>query len=103
MARTSHSFDALLYPLKMTRQTWTTPEQWKWLERQKSRFFDAKQKETTSKGFFPQVSKDFREKWPVPPVTEDEISTAGSAELAMKNKRDKYDKVCAYQFEKEAD
>jgi hypothetical protein len=84
----------------MTRQTWTTVEQRQWLEARKPRFLEAKQNETTSKDFFPAVCKDFREKWPVPQVTDDEISKAGSNELASKIKREKYDKVRAYYFKK---
>jgi hypothetical protein len=80
----------------MTRQTWTTFEQREWLEARKSRFLEAKQNETTSKEFFPAVSKEFREKWPVPPATDDEVSKAGSIELASKVKREKYDKVRAH-------
>jgi len=54
---------------------------------------ESKQNETTSKEFFPLVTKEFRDKWPVPPVTENEILDAGSVELAMKVRTDKYDKV----------
>jgi hypothetical protein len=64
----------------MTRQTWTTPEQKEWLEAQKEAFLEAKQNGTTSKEFFPAVSKDFREKWPVPALTSAETSKADSAE-----------------------
>jgi hypothetical protein len=39
----------------------------------------------------------------VPPVTNDEISNAGSADLAMKIKRDNYDKVHAYYFKRRRD
>jgi predicted metal-dependent hydrolase len=84
----------------MTRQTWTTSEQKEWLEARKEGFLEAKQKDTTSKEFFPVLTKEFREKWPVPPVTNDEISNAGSADLAMKIKRDNYDKVHAYYFKR---
>lgn len=84
----------------MTRQTWTTTEQREWLEERKPGFLEAKQNETTSKEFFPAVSKEFREKWPVPQVMDEEISKAGSIELASKIKREKYDKVRAYYFKK---
>jgi len=78
----------------MTRQTWTTNDQKEWLEARKTAFLEAKQKELTSKEFFPLVMQEFREKWPVPAATEDEITFAGSVELATKVKRDKYDKAC---------
>ena len=86
---------SLLDLLTMTRQTWTTNDQKEWLDARKTAFLEAKQKELTSKEFFPQVVQEFREKWPVPPVTENEINFAGSVELATKVKRDKYDKACA--------
>ena len=78
----------------MTCQTWTTPEQKKWLEARKEGFLDAKQKETTSKDFFPVVTKEFCEKWPVPTVTDNEIAKAGTVNLATKIKWENYDKVC---------
>jgi hypothetical protein len=84
----------------MTCQTWTTSEQREWLEAQKGRFLEAKQKDTSSKEFFPAVSKDFREKWPVPPVTNAEISSTGSVDLAMKTKWENYVKVCTYYFKR---
>jgi hypothetical protein len=77
----------------MMCQTWTNPEQKEWLEARKEGFLEAKQKETTSKDFFPVVTKEFREKWPVPPVTNNEIAKAGSVNLAMKTKWENYDKV----------
>jgi hypothetical protein len=77
----------------MTHQPWTTPEQMQWLEERKEIFLEAKQKDTTSKDFFPLVCKEFREKWPVAPVTEYKTSKAGSTDLAMKAKRESYDKV----------
>jgi hypothetical protein len=66
-----------------------------WLETQKAAFIKSKQNDTTSKVFFPAVVKEFREKWPVPPATDAEITEAGSAEQVVKAKRTKYDKVCA--------
>ena len=37
--------------------------------------------------------KDFCEKWPVLPVTEEESTKAGSSALATKKKGDRYDRV----------
>jgi len=79
----------------MTRHAWTTDAQKEWLESQKSDFIAAKQKGFTAmKEFYSGVFEKFREKWPVAPVTDDEITAAGTAELAAKNKRERYDKVC---------
>ena len=77
----------------MTCQKWTTEEQEAWLEQRKSAFLEANQKKNAAKDFFPVVTKEFREKWPVPPVTEQEIIDAGSVELATRVKQGKYDKV----------
>ena len=78
----------------MPRSPWTSNDQKKWLESRKTEYLAANLKKTATKEFFPAVFKDFREKWPVPSVTEEEIKEAeGSIELATKKKREKYDKV----------
>lgn len=77
----------------MTRATWTNEEQHNWLEAHKARFIEANQRRAAAKEFFPDIVKEFREKWPVPAVSQDEIDKAGSVGLATKTKRDKYDKV----------
>jgi hypothetical protein len=77
----------------MTRQKWATKEQEAWLEERKAAFFSANQKKAAAKEFFPTVLQEFRDKWPVPQVTEEEINKAGSLELATKAQKDKYDKV----------
>jgi hypothetical protein len=77
----------------MTRATWATEEQHSWLEARKAQFIEANQRKVAAKEFFPDIVKEFRENWPVPPVSVEEIEGAGSVELATKNKRDKYDKV----------
>ena len=46
------------------------------------------------KEFYQGVFEKFQEKWPVTGVTDDEITTAGTTELAAKIKHEKYDKVC---------
>ena len=53
----------------------------------------ANQRRAAAKEFFPTVLREFREKWPAPPVTQEDIDKAGSLELATKNQKDKYDKV----------
>lgn len=81
----------------MARQTWTTPEQKEWLESKRAAFLEAKQKGNSAlKEHFLTIFKDFREKWPVPPVTEGESTEAGSSGLATKKKGDRYDRVCVH-------
>ncbi|KDR77387.1 hypothetical protein GALMADRAFT_1326101 [Galerina marginata CBS 339.88] len=76
----------------MTRPTWTTPEQKEWLESRKSGFIEAKQKGMAAlREYCVGVFKEFREQWPVQPTTNLEIAEAGSAELATKKKRERYD------------
>jgi hypothetical protein len=77
----------------MTRRKWTTDEQEEWLEQRKPAFLEANQNKTAAKDFFPTVVEEFRQKWPVPPATEQEIIDAGSVELATRAKQNKYDKV----------
>lgn len=77
----------------MTRQKWTTKEQERWLEDRKPAFLIANQNKVAAKEFFPSVIKEFRDKWPVPPVTQEDIKDAGNAELAARVKKTKYDKV----------
>jgi hypothetical protein len=80
----------------MTRHPWTSEDQKEWLESRKTEYLAANLNKTATKDFFPAVFKDFREKWPVPPVTQEEVDEAdGLIELATKKKRDKYDKVRA--------
>lgn len=79
----------------MTRHKWTTKEQETYLEEHKAAFVVANQNKSASKEFFPNIIKEFRERWPVPEVTQDEIADAGTREFAMKVKRDRYDKVWA--------
>jgi hypothetical protein len=80
----------------MTRRKWTTDEQEAWLEQRKAAFIEANQKKTAAKDFYPIVTKEFCEKWPMPPVTQQEVDNAGSIELATRVKQGKYDKVNTY-------
>lgn len=80
----------------MTHQKWTTDEQEAWLEQRKAAFLEANQKKTAAKDFFPIIMKEFWEKWPVSPVTPQEINDAGGVELATQVKQGKYDKVHIY-------
>ena len=77
----------------MTHRKWTTDEQEAWLEQRKLAFLEANQKKTAAKDFFPAVVEEFCQKWPVLPVTEQEILDAGSVELATRVKQNKYDEV----------
>ena len=78
----------------MTRSPWTSNDQKEWLESRKMEYLAANINKTATKEFFPTVFKEFREKWPVPPVTQEELNEVeGSIELANKKKREKYDKV----------
>ena len=77
----------------MTRHPWTTEKQRDQLESHKSAYIEASENKTAAKDFFPDVFKEFREQWPVLPVTEQEIEWKGSVERATKIKKDKYDKV----------
>ena len=77
----------------MTRATWTDEEQHRWLEAYKARFIEANQRRAAAKEFFPDIVKEFCEKWPVPAASQEEIDEAGSVELATKNKCNKYEKV----------
>lgn len=83
----------------MTCHSWTTDNQREWLEAKKSTFIDTKQKGNTAlKEFYQDVFREFCEQWPMLPITADEISAAGSTELATKVKCDSYDKVCHHHF-----
>lgn len=77
----------------MPRQRWATKEQEVWLEERNPAFLLANQKKAAAKDFFPLVVQEFRDKWPVPPVTQEEINAAGSLEVATRGKKNKYDKV----------
>lgn len=80
----------------MTRASWADQDQHLWLEARKAQFIEVNQRKAAAKEFFPDVVKEFREKWPVSPVTPEEIEEAGSQELAIKKKRDKHDKVSSH-------
>jgi hypothetical protein len=66
----------------MTCSTWATNDQHEWLEAQKAQFIDVNQRKAAAKDFFPDVVKQFWEKWPVPSVSQEETDEAGSVELA---------------------
>jgi hypothetical protein len=82
----------------MTRRTWATDEQHTWLKALIPAFREALQKKTLSKEFFPLTIKEFRDKWPVPELTEKERTAQTSVEKATKLKREKYDKVLSLSY-----
>ena len=82
----------------MTCATWADEEQHDWLEARKAKFIEANQRRAAAKEFFPNIVKEFREKWPVPAVSPEEIEKAGSVELAINNKCERYDKVLVIEY-----
>lgn len=77
----------------MTRRQWTMLEQSDWLKQHLAAFVDSQANKTTVKEFFPQVIKEWRERWPLAEPTPDEISKAKSVEDAIKKKKSKDDEV----------
>jgi hypothetical protein len=77
----------------MTRKRWTTDSQDEWLKARIAAFLEAHQKKKLSKDFFPVVVKEFRDQWPVAPLTAAESAAGPNAEQALKVKRQKYDQV----------
>ena len=73
--------------------TWTDDKQHTWLKAHKAIFIKANQRRAAAKEFFPNIVKEFRDKWPVSAPSQEEINKAGSVELATKHKHKKYDKV----------
>ena len=62
----------------MMHASWVNKDQHDWLESRKAQFIEANQRKAAAKDFFPDVIKDFHEKWPVSPVTPEEVEKAGS-------------------------
>jgi len=77
----------------MTCTLWANKDQLNWLEPHKAQFIEVNQRKAAFKEFFSDVVKDFCKKWPVSPVTPEEVKEVGSEESATKNKCDRYDKV----------
>ena len=66
----------------MGKRRWTTTEQRDWLEARIPAFTEAQQTKSAASTFFPDVHKEWRESWPTPAPSEDEIKQWGSAEIA---------------------
>ena len=76
-------------------KTWTTDSQEEWLKARIDAFLKAHQNKKLSKEFFPVVVKEFRDQWPVPALTTEEIAAEPTVERALVVKRQKYDQVRA--------
>jgi hypothetical protein len=86
-----HLITALI--TKMTRRKWTTSNQEDWLKSRLAGFSDAQANKTTSKEFFPLVFKEWRNLWPTPDPTPEDVTIAGTAEKAAHKKRTEEDAV----------
>lgn len=78
----------------MTRRKWTSADQEEWLKARIARFSDAQVNKTTTKEFFPEILKEWREAWPCPGPTPVEIAQAGSVEKAIQKRRSQEITVC---------
>ncbi|EDR02580.1 uncharacterized protein LACBIDRAFT_332154 [Laccaria bicolor S238N-H82] len=76
----------------MTHASWADKDQNNWLDSHKAQFIEVNQWKAATKEFFPDMVKDFCEKWPVSPATPEEVEKASSEESATKKKHKKYDK-----------
>ena len=70
----------------MTCWKWTTPDQEEWLKSHLAGFNDAHVNKKTSKEFFPLVFKEWRNPWPTPDPSAEEIVEAGNIEKATLKK-----------------
>lgn len=78
----------------MTRKAWTTDLQKEWLEARLATFREAQAQKTVMKQFFPEILKAWKEEWPIPPPTVEEISEAGSLQKAKAVKTKSQETVC---------
>ena len=85
---------------EMTRKRWTTDSQEEWLKARIEGFIKAHHDKTLSKEYLPAIVKEFRDLWPVPPLTTEEAAADTTVELAMKTKRQKYDQVRSFPHKK---
>lgn len=80
----------------MTRRKWTTTNQEEWLKSRLAEFSDAQANKTTTKQFFPAIFKAWRNEWPTPAPTPEEITQAETVEKATQKKRAEEDAVCHF-------
>ena len=78
----------------MTRHKWTMTNQEDWLKAHLAEFGNAQVNKTTSKEFFLTILKDWRNAWPTPEATPEEVTKAGSVQKATQKKRAEEDAIC---------
>ena len=78
----------------MTQKAWTVDLQKKWLEAQLSTFCEAQAQKTVMKQFFPKILKAWKEEWPIPLPTDEEVAEVGSLEKAKAVKIKSQKMVC---------
>ena len=77
----------------MTWRKWTTSDQEEWLKTCLPEFADAQVNKTTSKEFLPTVLRDWKNSWPTPTPTPEEITQASNVEKAIQKKKANKDMV----------
>ena len=80
-----HSITLTIHQLTWCK--WTTSDQEEWLKTCLPEFADAQVNKTTSKEFLPTVLRDWRNSWPTPTPTPEEITKASNIEKATQKKR----------------
>jgi hypothetical protein len=91
-----HKLNLILPPAlftEMTRRKWTTTNQEEWLKSHLGEFSDAQANKNTSKEFFPAIFKEWRNAWPTPDPTPEEITKAGNVEKGKQKKKAEEDAV----------
>ena len=78
----------------MTHRKWTTTNQEDWLKECLVEFSNAQVNKTTSKEFFLTVLKEWRNIWPTPDGTLEEVTQAGSVDKAAQKKRAEEVAIC---------
>ena len=75
----------------MDRRKWTTTEQEEWLRSHLAGYSDARdaQDDDTSKELLSVILEEWRNKWPTPSPSLDEIVQAGTVEKALQKKKAK--------------
>jgi hypothetical protein len=82
----------------MTRQSWTTEGERKWLTELIPDFLAAQENKTTS-SFWPRVYQGYAEEFPIGPPTADEIKGAdNNQDLATRQKKKAIEKVWIVSF-----
>ncbi|KAM6489977.1 hypothetical protein JOM56_014556 [Amanita muscaria] len=79
----------------MTRKKWTTPEQETWLKARCAGFAEAEANDTR-KAFFDGVIDAWREAWPLPNITPEEIQDAGGEKQAIDSQEKSHKRLRAW-------